>query len=982
MVRVFPLFRWAEFNDGWRVDSSQRIYPAAWLVLAFALLACLLPCGTGVCAEPAKGPNAPPEFQLDKGFRLELVAAEPLVTAPVALAFDENGRLFVAEMSGNTQPQAGRIRLLQDTNGDGAFETSMVYADNLPPPSALACYDGGLFVAAGPDLLYLKNTRTNGAADSRRAFFHWLPGTNAPNAEALPNNFKWGLDNRVHGAAGGLLEAPPATNTPGANPVPLGWNGLSFDPRAPTVAVTSGPARTGLSFDHRGREFVCERSRPLQMPVYEQRYMARNPFFAAPPEMFDVASPATAIFPLTEGQRFSTAAAAPGATNAAATRSAPARLPARAWLTNACSCLVYRGNAFPPAYLGNAFVCDPKAHVIHRMVLRQSGLVMVAASPAAGASPEFLASKDPSVRPMQIIDGPDGALYVADHQDDEGRGRIYRIVPANFKPPKPPRLGKATTYDLVAMLSHPNGWYRDTAARLLYARQDPAAVPLLAKTLADAPAPLARLHALHALNGLGALNQAHLAGALRDTDDRVREHAVLLTEKLVGGGALTGPLGNQVPAMAADASPHVRYQLAFTLGEIRQPERAQALAGMIRRDPGDPLMQAAVLSSAADGAGSLFVILAGDAQFRANPAGLAFLQRLATMIGVKGRSEEAAQVLDFIDRTPLDPQRGFAFLDALGEGLHRANSSLAQMDGQGRMGRFYSQAFDLAINTTLLGPMATNALRLLGISAFTFATIGDQLLLLLVSGQPEAVQVETIATLGRFNDPRIAPALIRRWSALSPRLRNEAITALLARGDRIADVLTAAEKGQIGASDFPSTQMNFLRTHRDPAISQRALRLFGPVPVERPEAMRQFTPALRLQGTADRGRAIFQARCAACHQLGGQGQALGPDLAGARVYGKEHALAAILQPNRKVRPNDSPYVVETGGGETLIGLLRDANSTTLTLRQPGGVAMVLPRANVPYLLAQPWSLMPTGLEAGLAPQDMADLLEYIMTPPR
>ena len=173
-----------------------------------------------------------------------------------------------------------------------------------------------------------------------------------------------------------------------------------------------------------------------------------------------------------------------------------------------------------------------------------------------------------------------------------------------------------------------------------------------------------------------------------------------------------------------------------------------------------------------------------------------------------------------------------------------------------------------------------------------------------------------------------------------------------------------------------------LRTHRDQGVSQRALRLFGPVPVERPEAVRQFAPALLLPGAPGRGEATFQARCAACHQSGGRGQTLGPDLVGARVYGKAHMLTAILEPNREIPPGDSSYVVETGNGETLIGLRRNANATTLTLLQPDGIAIVLPRANVPYLQRQTWSLMPVGLEAGLAPQDMADLLEYIMTAPR
>jgi len=152
---------------------------------------------------------------------------------------------------------------------------------------------------------------------------------------------------------------------------------------------------------------------------------------------------------------------------------------APAWLTNARGCVVYRGSAFPPNYLGNVFVADPSAHVIHHAVLREAGLDLAAVRAPDEMNTEFVVSLDAAFRPTQIINGPDGALYIADMQDGRDRGRIYRIVPTDFKQPRPPRLGRARTYDLAATLSHPNGWQRDTAARLLYERRDPAAVPLV-----------------------------------------------------------------------------------------------------------------------------------------------------------------------------------------------------------------------------------------------------------------------------------------------------------------------------------------------------------------------------------------------------------------------------------------------------------------------------------------------------------------------
>jgi putative heme-binding domain-containing protein len=270
---------------------------------------------------------------------------------------------------------------------------------------------------------------------------------------------------------------------------------------------------------------------------------------------------------------------------------------------------------------------------------------------------------------------------------------------------------------------------------------------------------------------------------------------------------------------------------------------------------------------------------------------------------------------------------------------------------------------------------------LLSASAYTFTSI-DWLLLMLGSGDSWAVQSAAIGVLARFNDPQIASALLRRCQVLAPPLRRDAVTALLSRANRVPEVLNALEDGRLNQADFPSAQKNFLRTQRDPAVSQRALQLFGPVPVQRPEAMRQFTPALRLQGDPSRGRELFQARCSGCHQLGGEGHALGPDLVAVRLGGQRKMLTAILEPNAATRPEYAAYVVETGTGDNLIGLLRDEHPTTITLGQPNGVALVLPRVNVRYRQAQSWSLMPDGLEEGLTPQGIADLLEYLMTAPR
>jgi len=286
----------------WKRRSPGNAKALWFAALAIAASFCFACAGWAVESSPQS--NAPPRiapapatnalatFRVKPGFRLELVAAEPLIAAPVALAFDENARLFVVERGGDagqrgTNAQSGRIRVLEDTEGAGHFHTSTVYADNLPRASAVACYGGGVFVAAGSDLIFLRDTQANGIADVRRVVFAGMGGTLTQNDRAVLNNLNWGLDNRFHAATAGLAGAPSGF---------LGGGDCSFDPRTLTLSLEPGPAQSGLTFDNWGRKFVCDPTHPLRTPMYEPRYLARNPYFPAPPALVDVASPATAIF--------------------------------------------------------------------------------------------------------------------------------------------------------------------------------------------------------------------------------------------------------------------------------------------------------------------------------------------------------------------------------------------------------------------------------------------------------------------------------------------------------------------------------------------------------------------------------------------------------------------------------------------------------------------------------------------------------------
>jgi putative membrane-bound dehydrogenase-like protein len=917
----------------------------------------------------AVGTNLFQSFQLEKGFRIELVASDPMVESPVAMAFDENGRLFVVERrtSDGRGARSGRVRMLDNMNEEGVFQNSTIYADGLDWPSAVACYAGGIFVAAAPDIFYLKDTKSDGIADARQVVINGFGGTNTLDPNLLPNNFNWGPDNRIHGASAGI-GGDLSPEDAGSGAASITRCDFSFDPRTLEVFAESGPAESGLSFDSRGRKFVCDFLRPLLSPMYEVRYTLRNPFYPRPPALGVVADPDLPIYrfiarpPRDESGR--------QATNVVATGR----------MTSARGCVVYRGRAFPTSYFDNVFIADPEAHVIRRLVLHEEGITVTAQRPANESNTEFLISRDPSFRPVQLINGPDGALYIADMQNGNDRGRIYRILPDKFKRAKPAQLGKVKTYDLVSTLAQGDGWHRDTAARLLYERKDPAAPALLRGTLNRAGSPQARVLALHALVGASALTEDDALQALRDPDDRVREHGLLASETLFKNGDASDALLSQLGALAMDPSLRVRYQLAFTLGELQRPDKASALGRILGRDLGNPWVQNAVLGSAANAAGNLLAILAGDVPFRNDPVGFEFLRKLTAMIGVSGHQDAVAQAANFIARAPMDSAQVYALLYNLGEGLYRTRSSLALVDTQGALQNYYSSALNLAADPTASEAARTAATRLLGVSTMKVGSVADWLLLICSPPTSPELQSAAIETLSRYEDPQVVNSFIRMWPLLAPIARTRAITALLSREGHITPVLDAVQNGRILASDLISAQRNYLRTYSLPAIRIRALQLLGPVPVNRPEVMQRFKPALNLRGGADRGREIFRLRCAGCHlqDTRNLGNGLGPELLRARTFSKDQLLSSILEPNLAVRPEYATQVVESKEGQRFVGILTDENNWTLTLKQIDGSDLVWPQLNVRSVSSQAWSLMPEGLEQGMSAQDMADLMAYVL----
>ncbi|MDB6122906.1 MAG: cytochrome c [Pedosphaera sp.] len=989
----------------------MRIYPALMGLLSASLILVANAAEPVVTEKdlpriPAVEPkDALKTFQVKPGFHMELVASEPLLASPVALSFDERGRLFVVEMVDYSErrdetPHLGRIRMLEDTNGDGIFDKSTIYATNLAWPTAVFCYNGGILVGTTPDIIYLKDTNGDGKADTREVVFTgFAEGVKRINVQAMLNSFNWGLDNRIHGATSGNGGMGIQVKHPEAKPIDLHGRDFVIEPRAMTMTTESGGGQHGLSFDDYGHRFACNNSDHIRLYMYDDRYAARNPYYAMPAPLASIAvdGPAAEVYRLSPEEpwrvirtRWRIAGLVSGPVEGGG-RSA-------GYFTGATGTTIYRGNAYPKEYLDNAFVGDAGGNLIHRKVLLPDDVGLKAQRGPGEEKMEFVASKDTWFRPVQFANAPDGTLYVMDMyrqtiehpwslpenikkfldlNNGNDRGRIYRIVPDGFKQPKLPRLDKASIKELVATLESPNGWHRDTASRLLYEKQDKSAVPALVKLLETSKSPLGRLHALHSLDGLNALKEENVLKALNDDDAKVREHAVKLSEKLIKDGEPSQKLWTKLFMMQGDTSLTVRYQLAFTLGEVKSKGRIEALSDIVERDVASPWIQAAALSSLAEGAGETFAYLANSQSFSKEKSGQEFLRQLVSLVGSKNNKDEVAQVLAFISKSS-DTGLSFSLVRALGDGLQKAGSSLEKNDTQGKLTSIFAQAGKVAADSQAEPAIREQAVQLLALTSYKQS--GAALLSLLDRNQSQEVQMASVATLARFNDSEVATELLKHWAGFTPRVKSEVLSVLLGRPDRVTVLLQTIEGGTLQPEDLTTAQIKFLRNHHDQGVHKLAVKVFAAFKEKkRQDVIDAYQSALNLTGEAAKGKEIYLQRCSSCHRLGGAGFALGPDLVTVKNTGKDKMLVNILDPNREVAPQYVAFQIDTKDGESSLGVITSQTTSSVTVRQAFGKEDVIMNSTIKQMKSQGQSLMPEGLEQGLSAQDLANLLEYIST---
>ncbi|MGY8654744.1 MAG: PVC-type heme-binding CxxCH protein [Verrucomicrobiia bacterium] len=1014
----------------------MKKYNRQFLTWACAALLCAAPWVHA--AEPVADPNELPRFpptepadalktfKVKKGFRLELVASEPLVTDPVSMSFDANGRLYVVEMRGyseHREDSMGQIRLLEDTDYDGRMDKSTVFARELNWPTAVFCYDGGVFVGVTPDLWFMKDTNGDGVADLKKIVYTGFGSSrDRLNVQAMFNSLRWGLDNRIHGATagnGGVVSNPSDKK---AKPISVRGRDFSFDPRTMELRAIDSTAQHGMSFDDWGRKFICSNSSHLQTVMYDSKYAGRNPHYTMPSPRISAAADGAAaeVYRLSPDEpwrivrtRWRATGAVRGAVEGGGRVSG--------YFTAATGVTIYRGSAYGDGFLGNAFIGDAGSNLIHRKKIRYQGVQPVGERPADEQKVEFIASTDNWFRPVQFANAPDGCLYVADmyretiehpwsipeaikkHVDlnsGNDRGRIYRIVPDGFKQPKAPNLKKASTKELVATLAHSNGWQRDTAARLLFERQATEAKAALTKSAKESSSAVGRAHSLHTLHGLKQLDFETVTSRLDDSDPMVVAHAIKLTEEFATKGQF--PSAEKIQSLAGHPDKFTRYQLALTLGTAPYPGRDNALASLAQTDGDDKWIRAAIMNAAGRNPLALFNAI-GDSSHAAT---VRFREQLAESIGRQKQKDAVKAVVDSALATS-DKISAYRYIRAVCDGLRRSGSSLHKLSLQQAITGFvneaalqYAESLKPALQATdkplPVSPHRLAAIRLLAIPEFMpvkdpsddfeqahrlplFNALRLQTILVKDSkpGLPDAEAIElirAIADLGAWG------LLANYVPAATSATRNETVQAMLTHRTGAMLLLKMMEAGKLRASVLSATQIAKLRSHRDAGIKKLASQILGPPPSKnRQSVVDSFLPAMRLKGDAAKGRLVYQKLCVSCHKIGAEGHALGPDLVTMKSMGREKILVNILDPNREVAPQYFGYSIDVKDGESYSGLIASENDNTVTLKAAFGAMTPVSRSDISAMKSTGMSIMPEGLEAGLPHQDMADLIEFIVT---
>ena len=999
-------------------------YKTVYLVLIIMIITISFKNNARVDNATIGGKEALSTFELEPGFKIELLADEPLIADPVDMEIDEFGRLYVVEMHGYPLDKSGtgKIKLLSDTNGDGRMDKSTVFAEGLTLPNSIMRWKKGVLVTDAPYLFYFEDTNGDGKAEVKDTM---LTGFALSNPQHNLNNPVLGIDNWIYlghegavttntyqkefGDPGNEIYYPAHSSSPR---LPRNASGRSvrFRPDQRLLEETSSNTQFGHTFDAWGHHFLVSNANHIFHEVIAASYLKRNPDLPvsnATQSLSDHAN-AAEVFPITknpENQLLTDVGV----------------------ITSACGLTDYLGGAFPAPFDSVTFVAEPVSNLVHVDRIKGKGASFTASR--IRKNKEFLASTDSWFRPVNMYIGPDGALYIIDYYrqiiehpewmgeevvksgklyNGSDKGRIYRITPVKAKPAmwtKGLSLGKASDEQLVAQLSNPNIWWRLNAQRLLVDHSNKQVMPALVKMAENPTSALGRLHAMWTLEGIGALSPTVIERALKDRVAGVRENAIKLAELHFADAPA---LQNSIVALKADPDAKVRFQLLCSLGSVNTPKASQVRNYLLFRDLNDEWVQVAALSAPSSQTASLLKEVM-DRYRQDVPAYASLTKRLSTMIAASGTTEIIHQLIEKAVAPSTKDQAGWngALLQGIAQGLRTQKKS-----------KDFKPEHDLLLKTFFENPSSEvrnaslDLLTVIGlqedesvakakekavlvaadkaqpqerrVEAINFIALRDPtphsslLQKLVFPTEPSSIQIAALKTLSAISDNRVSEFVLANWTDLTPEIRNEAINTFMVNPGRITLLLDALESGKIQTAAIGWPRSVRLMAQRDLKLRERARQLLTKDEGERQKVNKEYQNVLTLKGDAEKGKNIFLINCSSCHQIRGMmGVDFGPDLGTIHNWSPDAIMANILAPNLSISSGYDLWAVELKDGGSFQGIISSETPTALTLRNAGREERTVKRIDVQSLKALNMSSMPSGLEKQINQQQMADLIAYL-----
>ncbi|MEQ9406507.1 MAG: neutral/alkaline non-lysosomal ceramidase N-terminal domain-containing protein [Fuerstiella sp.] len=933
----------------------------------------------------------------------------------------------------------GRVRVLEDTDHDGRYDRATTFLDHLPFPNGICHWRNGILITTAPDVIYAEDTDGDFGADVRRVLYTgFVEGNQQHRVNGLRWGLD-GWVYLANGDSGGEISAtadaalmprpqagtavPPATGVVSAGTrVSIRGRDLRIQPDHGWMDPLSGQTQFGRERDDYGNWFGNNNSNPIWHYVLEDRYLRRNP-------------QATGIATRT------TIADVPGAAPVFPTSATLARFndfDKANRFTSACSTSICRDTLAGAEFHGNAFTCEPVHNLVSRLVLERNGVTFTARRADDEQNSEFFASSDNWTRPVMVRTGPDGAVYIADmyrqvieHPEwipaeyqrrmnlraGDDRGRIYRIVPtghcctegkaenesskadsgaasasdgvdaspASQTPSPQPdlrawfndRWDEIPAEELVERLASPNGWWRDTAQRLLLHR-DGDGLPLtrLIEIATQHAQPSVRVQTLYTLDGVSndvSGNAAIYGQMLHDEHPEVRRTALRLLEDWFKNP--DHQLPEQIQLLVDDPSAAVRQQLALSLGMSASPEAAVVLARLLRSDAGSPHVAGAVITSlTADNISTVLQELGSDRV----AAESTVWNLVAQAASLKQTDAVVATTQQLLSRLTTDASSNAwsAAARAL-PGILRHREVTDVLNPLLKSVR--AQAAFVALSHRQSAEHRAATLQFLGTAGRIADDTATRLVDLFEPSTPTEVQQAAIVSV--TGTERSTDLLLQRWRTITPSVRSGIVNSLLQHPDRTRQLLTSLRSEQLTSSDLDATARESLLNHRDKEIRTSAADLFGSTtPSERSRLVEEFESVIsELNGNVTDGRAVFTKRCAACHRLQDIGRQIGADLAALKDRSEQALLTAILDPNRAVEAKFLSYTAVTSQGRTFSGMLLNETGNSVTLLGTDGKEQLVGRSDLEELVCSNRSLMPEGLEKDLSAQDFADVIAFVQS---